>query len=258
MVYEKRIVAFFDILGFSEQIYKTSDDEALQKKIFTACEEIKKIHQNKSEIKDVKYSFFSDSFIISYPFPYSLKNADNSEVLQSGFSAEDNALVNLLTDLLEHIYIIQSNFLLPIRGGVVAGELLHDDDKIFGPAFIDAYLIEAKIAVYPRIVISPKILSNQMKKFADDGKTDGLVKDYDGQYFLDHLQLCYFISKNYPFPQFLTMHLTNTRKVIDNLIQSSSRDIKVQAKTKWYIEYYNRFITKNKIKEFCIFDEPNF
>src|ERR1700756_3728702 len=45
-----------------------------------------------------------------------------------------------------------------IRGGIALGGLYHSSDIVFGEALIDAYRLESKVAVYPRILISPTVL----------------------------------------------------------------------------------------------------
>jgi hypothetical protein len=47
-----------------------------------------------------------------------------------------------------------------IRGGITIGELIHQDSGIImGPALIDAYELEKNCAIYPRIVLSDKLIN---------------------------------------------------------------------------------------------------
>ena len=44
------------------------------------------------------------------------------------------------------------------RGGATLDKLYHKEGVVFGPAMVESYSIESRIAVYPRIVVSPKLL----------------------------------------------------------------------------------------------------
>ena len=44
-----------------------------------------------------------------------------------------------------------------VRGGVTVGNILHDDDVVFGPALNRAYELESKVAKFPRIVLDVEI-----------------------------------------------------------------------------------------------------
>jgi len=44
-----------------------------------------------------------------------------------------------------------------MRGGITIGKLIHEENgALFGPAMNEAYLLESKCAIYPRVVISEK------------------------------------------------------------------------------------------------------
>lgn len=63
-VYEKRIVAFLDILGFSTMIEDSKADTALRRKIKRAVELIRK--SSELDYEEKRVSTFSDSAVISY------------------------------------------------------------------------------------------------------------------------------------------------------------------------------------------------
>lgn len=67
------------------------------------------------------------------------------------------------------------------------GPLYHNDHgDIFGPALIDAYRLESKVARYPRILIAdsalPCVDSERMRRFCRTARTDR-----DGLIYLDIL-----------------------------------------------------------------------
>src|ERR1700734_1453383 len=40
-----------------------------------------------------------------------------------------------------------------LRGGITVGEVVHDDECVFGPGLVRAYELESKKAYYPRFVL---------------------------------------------------------------------------------------------------------
>ena len=65
LIYEKRIVAFLDILGFSTMIEDSKVDTLLRSKIKSATEIIQESADTEETGRAV--STFSDSAVISYP-----------------------------------------------------------------------------------------------------------------------------------------------------------------------------------------------
>ncbi|PDZ55088.1 hypothetical protein CON15_23105 [Bacillus cereus] len=40
-----------------------------------------------------------------------------------------------------------------MRGGLAVGLLCHNDNIVYGPAMVEAYELESKLAIYPRVVV---------------------------------------------------------------------------------------------------------
>jgi hypothetical protein len=82
-----------------------------------------------------------------------------------------------------------------VRGGVTAGKLYHTREHVVGPAMIDAYRLESKIAQVPRVVIDRNLLGIA-RKYRDEMNTEEdeakyashfMTLDRDGQYFFDYV-----------------------------------------------------------------------
>lgn len=147
--YQERFVAFLDILGFSDIIHRTvlSPPEISINEIISAlvvpepAQKGKLIIGNVGDISksDHKITQFSDSIVIS------------TESTKAG-----------LLHLIDHIERIAFSLLkmgFLCRGGVSKGLLFHDENIVFGPAMIDAYDLESKEAICPRIVLSKGVES---------------------------------------------------------------------------------------------------
>jgi len=137
-VYERRVVAFYDVLGWRSKIAEAGED--LEK------------------LKVLQQIVLMHSRVIRIP-----KSTFPSEV--STFS--DNVVISVRASeytplFMQQLAILQAcstmlGFL--IRGGVTIGNLIHNDEVVFGPALNRAYELESKVAKYPRIVLDPDALT---------------------------------------------------------------------------------------------------
>jgi hypothetical protein len=136
--YEKRIVAFFDILGWRNEIELAGSNSgriarlAVITKLFAAA-----VATTPDQFPGVRLTTFSDCAVVSVPYNPSI-----------------------LTQWIEAIGIIQSSLALLgfwIRGAVTIGDLLHDSTSVFGPTLNRAYELESQLAIYPRVLVDDSI-----------------------------------------------------------------------------------------------------
>lgn len=158
--YEHRFTAFVDILGFKQMIAqietKSLGHEALLERLksvlnFLNEESIESDGQHdllvyeltddgmiERELGDPRITYVSDCAIVSTQGTF------------DGFKSICNKLSKLSTDL-----ACDGMFL---RGAITYGPLYHDRKFVFGSAYQQAYEIESKVAVFPRIVIDSSAL----------------------------------------------------------------------------------------------------
>ena len=227
--YQNRIVAFVDILGFREMVKQTvdsKDEGSKSKKKTQKKEETKKknfLRLSRDEIGftgDTKVTLFSDSIVIS------IDKANSYGVL---------AIFSTLKKL--QIHLIRDQILL--RGGIVHGKLIHDKDILLGPALISAYDLESSSALYPRIVIDPKVLQiyarregevmkNVRIKHFDYHKT--FEKDFDGTYYID-----YFSDVvNYLNSGSIEAYVKDVNSIVETNLKST--DVRIRMKYMWMKE----------------------
>jgi hypothetical protein len=134
--YERKVIAFYDILGWRSEIAKAG----------TAPEKIGELRRLilhhtrlfKAPIEcPVCVSTFSDNVVISTVVdkkvtPYFLRTM---------------AVVQLMTAFMGYL----------MRGGIAIGDIVHDDEVVFGPGLNRAYELESTVAVFPRIVLDPDV-----------------------------------------------------------------------------------------------------
>jgi hypothetical protein len=154
--YERRVVAFYDVLGWRSKIREAATDP----KSIGELRRVILLHSRTVRLPvevTINVSTFSDNIVISTPpgpsVPYLLREL---------------SLMQLAT--------ASRGFLL--RGGVAIGDIVHDDEVVFGPALIRAYELESETAHFPRIVVDEDVI-------ATCGPFEGFHAFEDGVYFLD-------------------------------------------------------------------------
>ncbi|MBZ4038069.1 hypothetical protein [Novilysobacter selenitireducens] len=176
MEYEKRIVVFMDILGFRDHIKHSVTDSAHIKRIARAIETIHEHTRIDEEWAHHQVTQFSDCVVVSY------------------LTKQSSAVFDiLLTVSLLQKELASQGFL--VRGGITAGDLIHDGHMAFGPALVEAHRMESELASVPRILVDPKLThiagrhpaphhdyATEAKYVRDFVKTDG-----DGLDYLDYL-----------------------------------------------------------------------
>ncbi|MFS0604931.1 hypothetical protein [Peribacillus frigoritolerans] len=230
--YEHRLVAFIDILGFSNLVNKSNDDPTYFQKLLEALKVIQHNvkHNEKKQDKEnssIEMVQFSDSIVISRPY--------NSTTDFNVFIMN----LNWIQKRLAEIGIL-------VRGGVSAGRLYHKGTIAFGPAFISAYRIESELADFPRIVIDPQIMNYKVTPInekIDDTKDlmgfhsfDGnrnpiILKDSDDLYFVNYL---YGMYEEEEISNKLETSVLEELKTLD---PNTLHGIKVIRKLKWTLNY---------------------
>jgi hypothetical protein len=116
--YERRIVAFYDILGWKNKIEWAGQDAQRLKLLrgtvlsFASYSEIQ-------QGSDIRMTTFSDNVVVSGPV---------EERLVPGF------LLRLC-----YMQFAAALYGMFVRGGITIGDIVHDDTVVFGPALNRAY-----------------------------------------------------------------------------------------------------------------------
>src|SRR6266404_8367337 len=182
MEYEDRIICFLDILAFREHV-----SQSVQPDGSDSPEKIGQLVGALSAIrKNVSYDHlgppltqvtqFSDSIAISFP------TREESGVF--------HALVSILWVQIELVLMG-----ILCRGAVTRGKLIHTSELLFGPAMVNAYFLESKAALYPRVILDESIIEAGMRAHARHHEPDDeqrsimslLKKDTDGMYYINYI-----------------------------------------------------------------------
>ena len=178
-MYEERLVAFLDILGFKEAINESSISHTR----FNEIKSFLQTYSNSNHAKEVFGNFVNgdgssckegDIEHLKSVYEYSFTQFSDSFV----FSVKnENIIASQFFPLLVAEFINNAlNLGFLIRGGISIGKMIHDENgPTFGPAFIKAYQLESRQDVFGRVVVSDtafsfmKTISDFGENFIEDG-----------------------------------------------------------------------------------------
>jgi hypothetical protein len=234
--YEEYIVTFLDILGFRDLIATKGAEEVDQ--IIKLTRRHAADAKGEQQELGLRTVAFSDS------------------VIRMRKATETSGLFFELMDLL-HAQAGLLNYGVLVRGGIALGKVFQEEDRIFGPGFVEAYELESKVAVYPRIVVAPSLLSALAREaFPMENPLDmelGYVMGVlavgdDGIYSIDYLRA---FKRELDEPGYYPAFLDQHRKVVVDLgtvVQKGSGALSSLAlKANWLARYHNAVV--HEVKE---------
>lgn len=183
--YEEHFTAIVDFLGFSEGSRKV--DEGTRSKVLGVLKDLSglrgefavkstPVEGTKSTTIKPAVSTFSDHIVVSWPLQPVCDEFGSGETLAAIILSSD------FTRLLASIAAQALRIGFLVRGGASIGGLYHANGVVFGEALVDAYEIESRTSIYPRVVLSPRITSRPTWLAA---KKD-IEKYDDGLYHFDY------------------------------------------------------------------------
>jgi hypothetical protein len=169
-------------------------------------------------------AFFSDTLVLAAPI----------------VRGTDDAL--LIRGLMQHATWLQNALIAEgffVRGGLSLGSLHVSDHVLFGPALVEAYDLESRAAVYPRIVLSRAAAETQR------GTAGGsmLLCDDDGQTFIDYL------GTVFDEPEDPLSVLQGHRETVVDRLQAHRRSKRRWEKYRWLGEYHNAVVRRGLPKK---------
>lgn len=172
-VYENRVVAFIDLLGFRELVSFSALHPEAAGHIYSFLIGIQGQQvmgglyggiptvglDGTREVKLARDLPNTENMLelIKTHWPIEITQFSDSLVLSC--KAEDGATSILLLEFVAKLMLgaFQHGFLL--RGGITLGLLSHQEGgPLFGPAFIEAYALESKYALWPRIIVDKTVV----------------------------------------------------------------------------------------------------
>lgn len=164
-----------------------------------------------------------------------------------------------MINILNYEFVKEGYFL---RGGIDVGWFLDSRDMAAGNPLVCSYLLESKVAVYPRVVISKNyeqlladMRSNQQFNERQEFILDHiLIDDGTHQYINYYLQILYFEE-----PVSKVEFLTRYKNQISQAMLKHTTDYKVLDKYRWsagrFNEFTQHYITENALLEEEVLDD---
>lgn len=140
--YEDRLVAFIDLLGFSEIVESLDAADAGIARIASLLDELQaeSLMVRLRQERDRQVVMFSDTIVVSERIP------------------DAPADVAIFCNDIGRLWLRLADRRVLGRGAITLGRLIHRGHVIYGQALIDAYRLETALASYPRIVLSRRFL----------------------------------------------------------------------------------------------------
>jgi len=186
--YEEQFTAFIDFLGFSE--VSTGTDDTTRLKVLELLVglsalrgefDLQSTNEDNRKTSQIKpaVSTFSDHIVISYPL----------RPIYAGIFPDEHISAFLIlghfNQLLTRIAAAALRIGFLVRGGATIGKLYHARGVVFGEALVDAFRIESRTSIYPRVVLSSQIASRP--KWVENQPE--VVRDSDGLYHVDYFKM---------------------------------------------------------------------
>jgi hypothetical protein len=235
-LYQNRIVAFIDILGYKE-ILEEFERDAQEKdteqgtRILTSTKVNEFLNTFKSvtatlDEKNIRYYLFSDNICITADYIENPRLA--IEIL---FTISD----------LFFAFAKKGYFL---RGAVEMGKFIDEPMIALGNPLTKAYLAESKVANYPRILLSKEyydfvsnFLVNEGASIYDENIKEHLVYSSCELYYLN---VFYYVFQT---PDKVAFFTSFREKILENL-QKTSRKESLYVKYEWLANLFNKFLLK--------------
>lgn len=234
MELKDHIVVFLDLLGFSDRMKAAGGDPAaanalLQEYSRVMTPALRVFEEKHSDL--FQYKGFTDNFVLATP-------------LRDGLHPEGR-----FGTILRQVSDFQLQLALAgwfVRGGIAVGHFFMDQRLVFGPALLEAYDLEWRVARDPRVVLSAdcKDWARSFLEFyldkEDAPQNSYLLIDVDGHAFVNYLDS---VGLDYRSPAVEEMVARHKLRVEAALRRFSSSP-HIWNKYRWLAEYHDFWVSK--------------
>ncbi len=236
--FDDYFVATLDILGGKNYILNDSNNtvfHTIHDAFKTALEIVQNKNSNfKSKNFITEYRIFSDNIVI-----YQKSKANKNEI--------DALQLNFFLGIIGEIQQLFLKNDLLVRGGVTVGEFFRDEIMVWGKALLETIIIESETAIYPRVVLSEKLVD---KEDLLSALGDRIRLDCDGLYYIDFIYY-YNLYDNTGVNKYtgidkkdIELHIYNLNKLLVKnhnifLKYKQRRKPKISSKYGWINSYLN-------------------
>jgi hypothetical protein len=240
--YQKRAVAFLDVLGFRQHLTEFEKEaEANKSRLLSEDDELAGKYMSQK----------ANDFI--YAFQIAISRLDKSKYRYYLFS--DNICISSIeettaADLQDLLLVITKLFFefaqrgYFLRGGIDYGLFIDEEMIAVGNPLAVAYELETKKAVYPRIVISQKLI-DEFQSFNTDFKKE-FELFYSSALIQESCEIKYLNIFLHVFQsdsrQERESFFAKFNDVISQNLEFNKKNETVFVKYRWLAEQFNQFI----------------
>jgi hypothetical protein len=210
-MFERRHVAFLDVLGFREFVRRAETSVTARRKLWQIMNRLARLVNQLTSSERGLTKLQEDSYEQTQR-KWARQGAHRTGTLLVSDSIiltikADRLGLHLLVRQCAHIIntLLESGFLT--RGAITTGPIWYQDQpyvNVVGSAFIEAYLMEKGAAKHPRVVLADQVASKYLPlsgmrvetgvnlldvSFVDE---EAVLQDSDGLYFVNSLRPEYF------------------------------------------------------------------
>lgn len=250
--YERRIIAFIDILGFKEIVKQTETDTSKITLLYSVLEYLK--NWEISSNWDLRLVELEEDAQKKGVESFDIRGKTNTTAFSDSIVVSvkvENNINEMASTLIANLAYIGSILMgkgILFRGGITLGNIIHNNNgTVFGQGLIDAYFLETKNAKYPRIILSDKLIKElnyplEAKRYRYPYH-QYLHRFQDGCTGF-HQMIYYQVLENSEeiTRESMISSLENIRQVIIDGLDSSFENSDVFEKYKWLKEQYNELI----------------
>lgn len=225
-IYNDCLVSYFDILGFRHMI-----DTWRPEQIKSGLDALLALSSQDFPLRRLTLrglSTFSDHVVRTVP----LDGLGGDEILAT------------VQFELSEIQRIQANLAVNgifVRGAMTRGPIYINDEIVFGPALVQAYEMEQRVAIYPRIVVDRATVIAGMQSVVGKENMTRLCEDYLFYGDDEHWSVNYLQSGD-ELGERLTLLKEHSRVLRRNLSEIS--DSAVLAKFRWLANFQNSIVAQ--------------
>jgi hypothetical protein len=262
--YERRLVAFIDILGFKDIVRQSERDSKKVQVLYSALTYLKDWEASKKW--DLKYVEIEEDAQKKGVENFDIRGKTNSTSFSDSIVVSvrvDNNVNEMASTLIVNLAYIGAILMeegILFRGALTIGNIVHrDNGMVFGQGLIDAYLLESKSAKYPRVILSKKLLAElnypiEQKQFRFPYHQ--YISRFEDGCVGFHQMIYYQVVDSWVEMTKERMYtsLGNIRKTIIAGLDSSMESPEIFEKYRWLKDQYNELII---LSDYNIDDETH-
>ena len=239
--YQYRIVAFLDVLGFKSMLYKfekealengKEDDKKLVSPKATNFVNVFKEVTNLMDEFDCNYYLFSDNICLTVD-PH-----------------HDKSLIVDILFTISNLFRKFSQMGFFLRGGIDYGLMLDEKSIAMGVPLANAYIMESKKAIFPRVIMSDRFIQFIDDKSFDEHNQFNIQNFIKKSSEINYVNLFYSVIKTDDKVTFFDQY----KQVIEDQLSINAGKENIFMKYTWIAKEYNEFL-ENYVENIDYFEQ---